>query len=446
MRPSEAESGQGLPPARAVALAVIEDVLPSARGPGRDLQAVLDAALAAGRLDPRDAALATELVYGFIRLRGRVDAFLGRYLKHPEKLPPRAFLAMSLAAHEILRLDRVPGFASVNWAVGHVKALFGARLGGVANAVLRRVADEAGAALDPETYRSDGCDEAVALSRWYSCPEWIVRMWLGELGRERAEALLAAQAGPSPIGLRVNVRRDGGPEYFARLAGHPGCLRAVAPMAVFRPGADLGDLDLERAMGQGLISRQSPGSLAVLERLGVRDWPGPVWDACAGRGGKTMALLESRDVEVWASDPHTGRLAGLRGEFDRLGAPPGPVFVADARFPPLGRRPGTILLDAPCSGLGVLSRRPDIKWKLRPRQIRQLARLQAALLDAALAAVQPGGLVAYVTCTVSRAENEERVTALTAARRELRVERLAGPDWGGDAGECFFGALLRRRA
>ncbi len=446
---SKTKGGPGaLPPARAAALEALARTLPVQGRPGRgmDIQAALDAVLAGRNLDPRDAALASELVYGHARLRGRTEFLVSRLLKNPAGLPPPVFAALTLAAHEILHLDRVPAYASVDWAVSRIKALSGARLAGVANAVLRRLADEAARGLGMDACLTPGADTATVWSRHYSCPAWIVGMWRKAYGDAAAERFLAAQAAAPPVGLRVNMRRPGATELFERLAALPGVVLAAPPTLAFAPGADLAaaGLDLEAAQARGLVSRQSAAAQRVLADLNPQDWPGPVFDACAGRGGKTAHLLEATELAVWAADVHRGRLKALGRELVRLGLPPIPVFAASGLRPPLRQRPGTILLDAPCSGLGVLSRRPDAKWKRTPGDLADLARLQDGLLRAAWDVLAPGGLLVYVTCTLSPDENQARVDRLLAENPGAGLVARADPDPASPLGEFFFAASVRK--
>jgi 16S rRNA (cytosine967-C5)-methyltransferase len=181
----------------------------------------------------------------------------------------------------------------------------------------------------------------------------------------------------------------------------------------------------------------------ILSRLGMADWPEPVFDACAGRGGKTLALAEA-GKRVFAGDMHAGRLSGLGKEAARLGLPAIAAFRASATRMPLSRPPGTILLDAPCSGLGVLSRRPDAKWRRQPEDLAGLIRLQRAMLEAAYAALGPGGRLVYVTCTINPAENEANVDRLGSRHRDLVLEAEvpAAPDAA--LGEAFYGAVLKK--
>lgn len=448
------EGKAGLPPARKLALAVLGRVLPitgknaapdAAPAAGQDAQAALDAALAAPGIDPRDRGLATELVYGYLRLRGRLEYILSRHLKNPDAVPGPVGRVLSLAVYEILYCSRVPAYASVDWAVSAVRKRAGKGLSGMANAVLRRVAADPAAFDDPGFYRQDRCTDLEFLSRYYACPEWITAMWLRDCGREAAEEHLRAQIEPAPLGLRVNRTKPEAKALFDALAALPEATLATFPTLAFPAGTDLAPagVDLGQALAEGRLSRQSAAAQLILARLGLDAWPEPIFDACAGRGGKTLALAEA-GKKVFAGDMHAAKLAGLSRECVRLGLPAIVVLRASATRMPLKRAPGTILLDAPCSGLGVLSRRPDAKWRRRPEDVAGLVRLQRAMLETAYANIAPGGRIVYITCTTNPAENELAVDKLGSRHRELVLEAEvpAAPDLA--LGETFYGAVLKK--
>lgn len=427
-----------IPPARRAALEAVSKSL----GTATDVQAALDAQIVARRLAPRDIGLATELTYGCLRLKGRLDALLDHFLRAPGKLPARVRLILELAAYELSYLDRVPAYASVNWAVEAVKADFGQGMSRMANGVLRSVERLGADALNQDFYRRGSRDETDFLSRYYSCPRWIVELWLREQGRESALALLQAQVAPPAVGLRVNAARPGAQALRDELAARPGCLLAQGWALAFAPGERPVE---ESALAQGLATRQSAASQLALTALEPSAWPTPVWDCCCGRGGKALSLLEKGVAPVWASDVTFARLRQLPAETRRLGLPAVPVFQARADAPaPLAAAPGAVLVDAPCSGLGVLSRRPDGKWKRSPSDLPGLAALQADILEQTFATLRPGGRLAYITCTVSRAENEAQVENLLRRHGDARL-LLSGAsplDW--PLGEFFFHALLAR--
>ncbi|WP_027367225.1 transcription antitermination factor NusB [Desulfocurvibacter africanus] len=427
-----------IPPARRAALEAVSKSLNTST----DVQAALDTQITARRLAPRDIGLATELTYGYLRLKGRLDALLDHFLRAPGKLPARVRLVLGLAAYELSYLDRVPAYASVNWAVDAVKADFGQGLSKMANGVLRSVERLGADALNPDFFRQGSRDETGFLSRYYSCPRWIVELWLGERGREAALALLQAQIVPPAVGLRVNAAKSSAQALRDELAAKPECLSANGWTLAFAPGSRPVE---DSVLTQGLVSRQSAASQLALAALEPTGWPTPVWDCCCGRGGKALSLIEKGIAPVWASDVTFARLRQLPVESRRLGLPAVSTFLARADAPaPLAAQPGTVLVDAPCSGLGVLSRRPDSKWKRSPTDLPGLTALQSGILEHALAALRPGGRLAYITCTVNRAENEERIEMLLREHSGARL-LLSGAsplDW--PLGEFFFHALIAR--
>jgi 16S rRNA (cytosine967-C5)-methyltransferase len=394
----------------------------------------------------------TELVYGYCRLKGRLDALLERFLDPGRKLPEEAALALGLAAHEIVHLDRVPAYASVNWAVDWAKGYTRAHLSGLFNAVLRRVSGIAEAARTVTPYKEGARDEAQVLSRYYSCPEWLVRMWMTTCTREDLARYLKAQARPPAVGLAVEraaFAGAGGEEaaeaLVVKLAAHASCLGRSGLGLAFQPGTGLEALCTELALTETerhALYRQSFAAREALAALNPGDWPGPVWDACCGRGGKTRLILEAGAAPVLASDTHMGRLKALTRELaPDLEAGRLLAFRARAdKAAPLSGPPATILLDAPCTGLGTLSRRPDIKWKRTEADVVALVRTQGQMLRQSYATLAEGGTLHYLTCTLTPEENQGQVDAFMA---EHPAARLLGtwttpPDV--PTGEFFYSA------
>lgn len=433
-----------LPPARDAALACLTLVLER----GRDAQDALDQTLSARALDPRDAGLATELVYGYLRHKTRVDFVLSEFLRNPEKTPPPLIRVLSLAAYELLHLDRVPAYASVDWAVSFAKARYSPNLGKLTNAVLRRVGDAApdvpgvsDQAPDLKFFRRKKDTRLTALSRLYSTPKWIIRLWNEHYGEEHALQYLKASAQAPPLGIRVNRRKSDWEELVADLTQAPVLIMEQAPGLLFETGA----LNVRDALQQGALSRQSFAAQQALQALQPESWPGPVWDACSGRGGKTCLLLERGVEVVAASDMSMGRLSGLKHELERLDLPRIPVFRASAAdAAPLRKAPGAVLLDVPCSGLGVLSRRPDSKWRRTPQDAAGLADLQRRMLENAYNQIPAGGCAAYVTCTLNPDENEGVVQAFVEDTPGATVETQWSTPPDSPTREFFYAALVKK--
>lgn len=418
-----------VPPARRLAL----DVLRRALDQGRDLQAATDDVLAPVPAGP-DKGLATELACGYLRLRGRIDFLLDRLLAHPTRTSPILRRILGVAAYELLFLDRIPEYATLDWAVGLVRERLGQSMARVANGVLRGLLRLEDHPRQPDFYQDP--DPIRFLSRWFSCPAWLAELWLTGYGREGAEAFLSATLQAPPPGVRVNrLHLDAGKlrEAITPLAG-----QTTAWGAALTAWPEF----VARAVDRGAATRQSLAAQKIMESLGLDDWPEPVLDACAGRGGKTYLLAEQGKT-VWASDVNVFRLRQFLAEGQRLELAV-PVFRGPAQGPhPLRQAPRTVLLDAPCSGLGVLSRRPDIKWKRTPADCADLVRLQADILNGAAGLLPAGGLLVYVTCTLNRGENEDQVARFMAGHPEYE---LLAQETGQDfvLGEFFYGAVLKK--
>lgn len=392
--------------------------------------------------DPRDRGLATELAYGYMRHKLRLEHLAALHLAKPERTHPMVLRACALGAYELVFLDSVPAHATLSWTVEAVKQRLGQTHASVVNAVLRRIQTLGPDAREQEYFRETTRDEAHFARVWHSCPDWLFALWRKDYGPERAARLLSAQSLPPLTGVRVNMTRQGADTLIDSLQTAPGCVAARAPWFGFAPGrqeALEGIYGLEQS---GALSRQSVAVGEALHSLGASAWQAPVWDACAGRGGKSLALAELGVGPVLASDPSLKRLRHVTAEASRLGVPAPRVFRCDASAPALRPFSGTILLDAPCSGLGVLSRRPDAKWKRTQADVSALAALQGRIIESAAGTLASGGTLVYMTCTMTKAENEQqaqRIESLGFAPVALLdpFERL-------ELRELFWGGVWRK--
>lgn len=430
-----------LSPARRGAFLCLADVIDK----GRDAQAVLNAVPALLGLNAVDRSLCTELVYGYCRLEGRLSGLAGFFLKKPEALPLPVRRILALAALELTTLDRIPDYASVSWAVDATRAGFGAGLAGLVNAVLRNICRLGSAASDPAFFAGKLKDRTRFLSVWHSQPVWIIEHFLEKYPEERALARLETFTATPSAGLRVNMSRPGAEllaEAFSSASeARLGAALAFAPRNM--PEAVNGE-SLETLLADGRISRQGFGAQETLHRLLEAGLSGPVWDACCGRGGKSCMLLERGVAVTLASDPNARRLSGFRKELERLKLPGPGLFLGDASMPSPRRAPDVILADVPCSGLGTLARRPDIKYHRSPADIERLVELQERIADALTGMLRPGGRLAWLTCTLNPAENESRTRAVLAkSGLELDYEFETPSDSPGS--EFFYAALLRKK-
>jgi 16S rRNA (cytosine967-C5)-methyltransferase len=348
---------------------------------------------AASGLDQRDRALAQRLAFGTIQRVRTVDHGIEALGRRPvAKLDPPVRAALRLGAYQ-LAFSEVAVHAAVNESVELVRAAGLERAVAFANAVLRRLSLGLRDLVDalPEA-------TAVQAALRHSYPDWVAELWWRELGREEALALMVAQNEPAETVVRVNRRKEGSVE---------GVPDPEIPDALHVDRVD------EKALRAGLIWPQSRASqlagLCVGSREGER-----VLDLCAAPGGKATQLAG----EVIAVEKHPGRARQLEENCARLGASNVRVLNADAlELPPELRDFDRILVDAPCSGLGVLASRPDLRWRAKA-----LPDLQLALLRVAFERVRPGGKIVYAVCTISAEENEAVVDASGLEIESLQAE------------------------
>ncbi len=394
------------------------------------------------RLPPRDRAFATELAYGALRAQGSLDLSLNRFVKR--SVDPAVRDALRLGAYQLWK-TRVPARAAVSTTVDLVR-IVSPRAAGFANAVMRRVSE------DPEPPAPSFADDPRGhLSVRFSHPRWIVDAFaaaLGETGNdEELEAALAADDARPHVHL---VARSLDRDELLDAAGEGALRGRWSPRAVYLSGGDPGEL---AAVRDGRAAVQDEGSQLVALVLAGADAPGrSTIDLAAGPGGKA-ALLAALGMDVVGLELHETRA--------RLVANSGvAVAVGDGRWPPFAPETADrVLLDAPCSGLGALRRRPEARWRRTAADIEPLALLQEALLRSAVALTRPGGVIAYATCSPHPRETTEvirRVVADTSIQ-EVDVRPLLpaempllgdGPSvqlWPHRHGtDAMFIALLRR--
>ncbi|NEC87142.1 transcription antitermination factor NusB [Streptomyces sp. SID12501] len=426
------------------------------------LPPLLRAARAKGDFDGRDAALATELVYGTLRRQGTYDAVIGQCVDRPlREVDPPVLDVLSLGVHQLLG-TRIPTHAAVSASVELARVVLGDGRAKFVNAVLRKVAQhdlDAWIERVAPPYDDDPEDHLAVV---HSHPRWVVSALWDSLGGGRAgiEELLAADNERPEVTLVARPGRSTTEELLLEEAAVPG---RWSPYAVrLAEGGEPGAID---AVRDGRAGVQDEGSqLVALALANVPiDGPDKAWlDGCAGPGGKAAllaALAAERGALLLASEklPHR---AGLVAK--ALNGSPGPyqVIVGDGTRPPW--RAGSfdrVLMDVPCTGLGALRRRPEARWRRRPEDLEGFAPLQRALLTTALESVRVGGIVGYATCSPHLAETRAVVddilkqhphTELVDARPLLEgvTDLGEGPDvqlWPHLHGtDAMYLALIRR--
>jgi 16S rRNA (cytosine967-C5)-methyltransferase len=401
-------------PARRCAYAVLRRVFEHGAYADRALQAE------AASLDPRDRALAMRLAYGSVQRAGTLDHVIERLADRPaRRLDPPLLAALRLGLYELLYLSGSPDHAVVADAVELAKTQ--GRAGhGLVNAVLRRAAREGPAELLGAL--SDDTPRHAAVK--HSHPEWIARLWWGALGPEDARALMAADNEPGEVALRANTLVTDAAALAAELPvathSHPGLPEAL----VLEQPFDIRGSELWR---RGAFLAQSRAAMLVARVLE----PGPgerVLDLCAAPGGKSthLAALMQGQGEVVAVERDRRRAGALVRTAQRLRANNVRVEVADARI----ARPGgpafdRVLVDPPCSGLGTLQARADLRWRVTPDALAEMARAQLEILAAGAAVLRPGGVLVYSTCTISPIENEHLIAAFLDSHAEFGLDDLA---------------------
>lgn len=404
------------PPDRARRVAY--DALRAVHADGAYANLILAKLLSDRRLDSRDAAFATELASGTCRMEATYDQIIAAASGRPlSSLQPAVLDVLRLGAHQLLAM-RVPQHAAVAATVNLAASAVGERVAGLTNAVLRRVATRDYDAWVDEL--TDGQDRLAALAVRFAHPAWIVQAFAALLPAEELPAALAADnAGPA-VSLAVRPGLAETKELVAAGAT-PG---RQSPFAVSWSG-NPGELPAVRTGRAGVQDEGSQLAAWGLARASVK--PGWWLDLCAGPGGKTSllaGLAAQQGSRLLANEisPHRAQLvAGAVRAYPPAGRPA--LVISDGTRP--SWQPGRftrVLVDAPCSGLGALRRRPESRWRRTPADVEDMHQLQRGLLQTALDAAAPGGVVAYVTCSPHVRETTDVVQEVLATRTDVDVE------------------------
>lgn len=399
----------------------------------------VQAALEQSGLNGDDRRFVSDLVYGVLRTRLRLKRELAQFLPNIDKLPQDLLSALYLGVYALLFQDKARDHAIVNETVKLVRAKFGQRLGNLANAVLRRLTGQAKA----------GKESGQHDPSYWAMSESIAALWRNAYGVEESLALMRRSFQRPWSCLRVNLSHEASSDIHRELGQLPEAVMVGPAGIAFPPGhlpRQICGHPLVKWQKDGVISSQAAASQLILEKLGIYEsWRHtPIWDACAGVGGKTFALAEQRAQVCLASDLSPIRLSQFRSDCRRLRLPNPPICVADAAQPPLLSWPGHILADVPCSGLGVLGRRPDIKERFRERDLARLLAIQERIVHSLALLLQPGRELAYMTCTLNPEENEGRIASLRKLVPQLQIMAEWQTPHDHPWLEGMYGCLLRR--
>ena len=400
----------------------------------------LDAELERSGLDDRDRRLASELVYGVLRHRSRIDRALAAHADL-RRTPPAVVIALRVATHQLLFLDRVPAHAAVDDAVSAARVAGGARLGGFANAVLRKVATTREPPMPT--------DERARIETQHSMPDWIVDELAAALGDDtQLGSAVAGLSQPAPLAIRTNLLRGDRDSLRATLEAEGATVDVPPITQAGLLASGLGSLDGSPSFRAGLWTVQDLGAQLVSELAAPA--PGArILDACAGVGGKAthLAELTGDRATIDAADTSRQKLRLGAGTARRLGLEhirSVEVDLLDRAGPGLAPSYDLVIIDAPCTGLGVLRRHPEAKWRLRHDDVARMAELQARLLAALAPRVAPGGVLIYSVCTFTGREGPEQVARFLDAHPTFQREAEARTWPHRDGADAFYMARLRR--
>ncbi len=408
-------------------------------------------------LDRRDAALATRLCLGVVQNRLLLDFYLQQFSTMKlRKMESKVRTGLRIGLYQMLFLTKIPVSAAVSEAVELTKKhCKDKRAAGLVNGVLRAAARH----LD-DLPTIDRTDPVAYLSLLYSHPRWLVEAFLDRLGLEGTEALLAWDNGEPDVTVQVATCRHTAEEATRSLEEEGVTVRPHPwlPDCLILTGT--GDLAERAAYRAGMIYAQDPAARLAVLAAGLR--PGDrVLDACAAPGGKSFAaaMVLGDEGSITACDIHSHKIALIEAGARRLGLGSITAHVHDGRKhePAWDGAFDAVLADVPCSGLGVIQKKPEIRYK-DPEALAGLPRVQAALLENLCRYVRPGGVLLYSTCTLLRAEDEDVVAGFLAAHPEFTLEgfTLPGPVGTVPEGEItlwpqrtgtdgFYLARLRRK-
>lgn len=384
---------------------------------------LIDNELTFGALIGPDRGLYAELVFGVLRRQGNLDHILQQLLEKPMiELDPQALVILRIGLYQITCLDRIPESAAVNESVNLAK-LITPGTSGLINAVLRNYLRR----RDLITFPDLAAAPAAAIAALHSQPEWLAEQWIQQLGIDDAKQLAEVSSQQPSLIFRVNTLRSSRENLLLEYekAGIEATPCRFSPDGIALAGRHT--ISTLPGYESGLFAVQDEASQLAGHLLGAL--PGErIWDACCAPGGKTCHIAQQMDDrgEIIATDISRSKLTLVQESLRRLGINHVSTSVADLHQPdtfPDGLF-DRILLDAPCSGLGVIRRNPETKWRLFSGDITRLASVQKTLLKNASAKLKPGGILLYSTCSTSEAENEQVVEDFILHHNEFVLEDL----------------------
>jgi 16S rRNA (cytosine967-C5)-methyltransferase len=372
----------------------------------------------AADLTSLDRGLITELVYGTVKYRARLDWLIKQLVKKVEKLEIGPRILLRLSFYQLLFLDKIPPFAVTNEAVKLAKKYYHTGVASLINGVLRNYLRHPGKVVWPDAQKSP----LEYLEVIYSHPQWMLRRWLKRYGWEKTINLCEYNNTPAELWIRTNTLKCSRTELLVRLQKE-GCVATpslrVPEGVLLQSAPPLASLS---SFQEGLFTVQDESSMLVAHVLKPRPQQ-TVLDVCAGPGGKTthLAQLMNNKGKIIACDVHEHRRGLIIENAERLGVKIIKTQLLDATriAEKLKGQYKLVLVDAPCSGLGVLRRRSDARWRKEEKEIKELAKLQMQILAGVYPLLAPGGRLVYSTCTIEPEENFEVIEKFTVTHPDM---------------------------
>lgn len=395
----------------------------------------LKKAIRAAGLDSRDGALATRLCAGVLQNRMLLDFYISQFSTvQPEKMEPKVLLALRLGVYQLVFLDRIPASAAVNTAVELARKYSkNRRAPALVNGILRTISRQ-------ETLPSPEGTVVERLSVQYSHPNWLVQAFLNRLGEEETEACLAADNEAPPIYAHVNPLKTSRRALCHRLEEEGVTVQPHDSFADTLILSGTGDLERLPSFREGLFTIQDPAARLAVLAAGLQ--PGwRVLDMCAAPGGKSFAAAMDMngEGEIISCDIHPHKKELIERGAQRLGISCITVQIQDGKqFVPAWEAGfDAVIADVPCSGLGVIRKKPDIRYK-EPEPLAGLPKVQRAILENAARYVRPGGVLLYSTCTVLERENEAVVREFCEKHNDFTRSSFSLPE---PIGSCPEGEM-----
>ena len=425
--------------ARAAAVKVVFEV--NERGAYSNI--ALAKTLKTENLNDIDRRFCTELIYGTIKMGQSIDWIISKFVNRPlKKIDPKILSILRVGIYQIFFLNKVPNSAAVNESVELAKKI-SISSSKFVNAVLRSAIREP----DKSKFPKDDSAESIALNFFH--PKWLIERWIKQFGVEQTKAICAADNETPPLTLRVNTLKTNRAEILDKLTSQG--INAL-PSTLTEEGIIIingaGSLDNLDVLNQGYCQVQDESSMLVAHELAPKSGEFII-DCCAAPGGKAthIAELMKNDGHIIAADIHDHKIKQIKSNAERLDIKIIEPLLLDAREigDKFKNKADKILVDAPCSGLGVLRRKADLRWKKNLQELKNLPKFQSEILNSAANALKIGGTLIYSTCTLEINENQNVINKFLESHKDFKLEHMKTFLPHIDKTDGFFIAHLSRK-